>query len=122
MKSFLISLLLLVLMLAGITGNAIYINRVADTITRMLDALPAVGEEGCNVQAAALRDYWESNVPYVGLSVGYPVTDRVSEQVVVLLACAECGDFYGYCSALALLRDALGDLRRLERLTVENLL
>ena len=122
MKSFLISLLLLLLLLCGIAGNAIYINHVANDMSRMTEALPDIGEEGCVEAAASLRDYWERNVPYVGLSVGYPVTDRVSEQAAVLSACAACGDLFGYRSALALLQDAIGDVRRLEKLSIENLL
>lgn len=122
MKSFWISLLLLLLMLCGIAGNAVYINHVADVLNRMTEELPDLGEENCTTDAEALRDYWERNAPYIGLSVGYPVADRISEQAAVLSACAACGDFYGYRSALALLRDAIGDVRRLERFSIENLL
>ena len=40
----------------------------------------------------------------------------------VLSACAACGDLFGYRSALALLQDAIGDVRRLEKISIENLL
>jgi hypothetical protein len=52
----------------------------------------------------------------VGISVGYPTVDCVSEQAAVLCASAEGGDEYGFQIALTLLRDAVEDIRRLERL------
>ena len=122
MKSFAASLILLAVMLGGMAWNAVYINRVADRLNAMLDAMPDSDDADSAQAAAAGREYWESNAPYVGLSVGYTVTDRVSEQTAVLAACAACGDFYGYRSALALLRDAIGDMRRLEQFSIENLL
>lgn len=122
MKSFLVALLLLALMLCGITCNAIYINKVANQMNQLVSALPDIGEEGCLEQALNIQQYWEQNASYVGLSVSYLITDRVSEQASVLSACAACNDFYGFRTALALLQDAIGDMRRLERFSIENLL
>ena len=57
---------------------------------------------------------WEKEVGWVSLSVSFPVFDRVSEQVALLHAAAVCGDLYGYRAAIALLYDAVDDMRRLE--------
>lgn len=122
MKSFWISMTLLTAMLIGIGLNSAYINRTADELCEMLDALPDVEDPTCAESAAELRDHWEEIVDTVNLSVGYNVVDRVSEQAATLAACAACGDFYGYHTALALLRDAVGDMRRLEGFSVRNLL
>lgn len=122
MKSFAISVLLLLLMLGGIALNYIYINEVADTMLEYLDTLPDVGDPACSESASAIAAYWEERVDIVGLSVGYTIVDRVSEQAATLAACAECGDLYGYRTALALLRDAIGDMRRLEGFSIGNLL
>ena len=122
MKSFAISILLTVLMLSGIVWNAIYINNVADRMNEMLSALPDVGNDDCSGAAQEIADYWEKNSLYVGLSVSYTVADRVSEQAATLCACAECNDLFGYRTALALLRDAVGDMRRLEQFSLENLM
>ena len=122
MKSLIASLVLLILMLICVVWNYIYINEVFAEMNRLLDALPSVNSPDCEARAAAICDYWESRVDTVGLSVGYTVVDRVSEQAATLQACAACGDAYGFSTALALLRDALGDLRRLESFSIGNLL
>lgn len=114
MKSFVISLLLLCLMLAGIIFNSLYINNVVNGIEERLDVLPDIGEEGCPEQAAELLHAWEAQVGWVSLSVSFPVFDRVSEQVSLLHAAAVCGDAFGYRAAIALLYDAVDDMRRLE--------
>ncbi len=122
MRSFGISILLLLVMLGGIGYNYIYINRVADELNTKIDALPEIGAEDCPARAAEIVDYWEEHADTVGLSVGYTVVDRVSEQAATLSACAACKDLFGYQTALALLRDAVGDMRRLERFGIGNLL
>ena len=122
MKSLLISLILFAVMLSSIAVNAIYINNVANKMNDLLAELPDIGEEGCSDATRDICDYWEKNTPYVGLSVGYTIVDRVSEQAATLSACAACNDFFGFRTALALLRDAVGDMRRLEKFSIENLL
>ena len=122
MKSFWISMILLVAMLIGVGVNFFYINGVADELYRRIDAIPAITDPNCINATQELTSYWETVIDAVNLSVGYTVVDRVSEQTVTLNACAACGDFYGFQTALALLRDAVGDMRRLERFSIGNLL
>ena len=122
MKSFTVSLLLAALLLGCIVLNNLYINRLADRLLDQLDALPPLDDEHCIEQVDALLANWDAEVEFVRLSVCYPVVDRVCEQATTLLACAECHDLYGYRTALALLRDAIGDMRRLEVLSISNIL
>lgn len=114
MKSFLVALILLCLMLGGIIFNSIYINNVVTGIEERLDALPDIGEAGCEEQTAALLRDWEAQVRWVSLSVSFPVFDRISEQASLLHAAVVCGDVFGYRAAIALLYDAADDMRRLE--------
>lgn len=114
MKSFRIAVILLLVMLSGIVFNSLYINNVATKIERRLDALPDLGEPGCEEQTLAIVREWEKEVGRVSLSVNFPVFDRVSEQAALLHAAAACGDLYGYRAAIALLYDAIDDMRRLE--------
>ena len=122
MRSFIISLVLAVILLVCIVLNNFYINRLADQMLEQLDALPCIDDPACISQAQTLLANWDEQVEYVRLSVGYTVVDRVCEQATTLLACAECGDFYGFQTALALLRDAIGDMRRLEVISISNIL
>ena len=116
MKAFRLTLLLFLLMLCTVLFNALYINRISSDLTNRLDALPDVDDERCLEEALHFCELWEKKSKSVSLSVGYPVVDRITEQAALLAACAECGDLYGYRSAIALLYDAVEDLQRLERL------
>ena len=121
MKMFWVSAALLLAVLLGVTVNYIYINEVSDTLCAKIEALPDISDPACTDAVAEIADYWERRVDYAGLSVSYVITDRVSEQAATLVACAECGDLYGFRTALALLRDAVGDLRRLESFSIGNI-
>lgn len=122
MKSFVITLLLLVAMLLGILANSLYINNVANRMLERLDALPDPKHASCVEKSKELLEYWNAQVKIVDLSVSYLIVDRVTEQASLLAACAEAGDLYGYLSALALLRDAVEDLGRLEVLSLGSIL
>lgn len=114
MKSFVIAILLLCVLLCGIIFNSLYINNVVTGIERRLDALPDVTDPACESATAELLAAWEREVGWVSLSVSFPVFDRVTEQASLLHAAAVCGDLYGYRAAVALLYDAVDDMRRLE--------
>lgn len=121
MKAFGVSIALLLLLSGAITCNYFYINRTADQLESALDTIPDIGDPRCLDAAQELLRDWEERVDWVGLSVSYPIVDRVSEQTVTLVACAECGDLYGFRTAMALLRDAVSDMRRLEKISLGNL-
>lgn len=122
MKVFAVSVVLLAVMLTGILINYRYINNVADEMNTMLDAVPSFESPECVPAIQSIVSYWESQVNYVGLSVSYNITDRLSEQALTLLAAAECQDPYGFHAAMTLLRDAITDMRRLETFSLENLM
>lgn len=122
MKMFAISLTLLAAVLVCVTVNYIYINEVCDTLIEQIDGMPDIKDDTCVEAAKQLGDYWNEQVDYAGLSASYVITDRISEQTETLIACAECGDLFGFRTALALLRDAVGDLRRLESFSIGNIL
>jgi len=122
MKALAFSLILLVLMLFCVIGNYIYINEVSAQMDRLLEDLPRLDSPDCEARAAEICDYWASHVDTVGLSVCYTTVDRVSEQSAILQSCAAHGDVYGFFTALTLLRDAVGDMRRLEDFSIGNLL
>ena len=121
MRSFIITLFLLFAMLCGIFANHLYINNVANEMLEKLEMLPDINAESCVESCNDLLDFWNKQVNLVELSVSYTLVDKVCEQAALLVACSECGDLYGYRSALELLRDAIGDMRRLEQLSLGNI-
>lgn len=122
MRAFIITMILLALMLGTVTVNHIYIKEVFHKMETALDELPDVFAADCLEKAIALENYWEKQVDPVSLSVSYTIVDRVCEYAATLVACAECGDLYGYRTALALLRDAIGDMMRFEAPSIGALL
>ena len=122
MKILIVSTLLFALMLGGIVFNAIYINKVTTRLQNALEELPDISSPDCTKQAREVLAYWEKHEPYVGLSVSFTMIDRLTEQAILLAACAECEDVFGFQSALALLRDCVQDVRRLEQFSIANLL
>ena len=122
MKVMIVVLTLLALLVTGTVCNYIYINEVCDRCLDYLDAIPEIDDAACGQQIDALIEYWENESDTVSLSVSYTVTDRMSEHAAVLSAAAACGDRYGFYTALVLVRDAIGDLRRFERFSIGNLL
>lgn len=122
MKSVFVSLLLLVLMLGAVVWNGIFVRSVASDLYARLEDLPDWDDENCPAAAREIVELWESRSPWIELSVSYTVADRVSEQAVTLSAAAAAGDAFGFRAALALLRDAIGDMQRLERFSFANIL
>lgn len=122
MKSFAVTLLLLVIMLLGIVTNALYINNVANEMLQMLDELPDPSHPSCGEKARALLEFWNAHLSPVELSVNYLIVDRVTEQARLLVSAAEEGDSYGYAAARTLLRDAVEDLERLESMALGSIL
>ena len=116
MKVFFISLAVFVLMLGLILWNTLYINRLSFVLLERVDELETADTDRRIPLARELLELWESHTLLVGISVGYPTVDRVSEQAAVLCATAEYGDEYAFRTALTLFRDAVEDTRRLERL------
>ena len=117
MRSFLITTLLLGIMLCGVAGNHLYIKEVFETLSEGLERLPDADAPDCAEEVARLSAYWDKQSELVSLSVSFVTVDRISEHMAVLLACAECGDLFGYRSAHALLLDAVSDMMRFEKPT-----
>lgn len=121
MRSLIATIVLCCLMILAATFNFIYVNQLADEMTKMADELPEPNEPNCTTQTAALCKKWEKNAPIVGLTVGFSTVDKLSEHCQTLHSCAEVGDIYGYYSTLSLLKDSIDDVRRLEQFSVGNL-
>ncbi len=122
MRSFIATLLLLLLTLAATACNFSYINSTADTLQAQAEALPPPQSDESVAEIDRLEELWEKNVPLVSLTVDFLTVDRVTEQITLLKVCAVQQDLDGYFSALALLWDAVEDMRRLESFSPQNLL
>lgn len=121
MRSLIATVVLMSLMLLATAVNFIYVNAVAKKLEEMVDKLPENVNEANIDEIQQLSVEWEKHAPFVGLTVGFLTIDKLTEQTLTLLACAESGDVFGYHTALAILKDAIDDMHRLEQFSVENL-
>ena len=108
--------------IANFTVFLSVILEVSDQLLLQIEALPHPADEACHARVSALIDFWEQQFAAVCLSVSYTVADRITEHAQTLSAALQIGDLYGFYESLALLRDAVEDLRRMENLSVVSLL
>ena len=121
MRSLIVTIVLCCVMFLAATTNFVYVNRLADAMNEILDAIPSIDDPMCPQKADELCKIWEKHSAIVGLSVGFLTVDKLTEYCQTLRSCAEVGDVYGYYSTLTLLKDSIDDMRRLEKFSVSNL-
>lgn len=114
MKSFAFSLILSILMIGGVVANCVYVNKVGNRIQETAEQLPSPTDPSCLSMVSELEEQWKKDALWVHISVNHTIVDRIGEQATTLVACAESGDLYGFCTARALLLDAIEDMQRLE--------
>ncbi|MBQ8432976.1 MAG: hypothetical protein IJX28_08855 [Clostridia bacterium] len=114
MKSMAVTLLLLALLLVGVIGNHLYINKVGSEMFRRLDALSAPGDAALAEEVREMTEYWKAQRDRLEITVNFLMVDRVGEQLSILSACVESGDIHGAQTARALLRDAVENILRME--------
>lgn len=112
MKVLAITLILFTAMLFVISQNYIYINEVSEQIITLVN-------DGSIYE---LEEYWNENLLYVGFSVGYRELDRMSELIVELKSYYEAGYTAEFMRVRHLVAEAAGDISRLEKFSLENLI
>lgn len=120
MRSFVVTVILFAVMLAGIALNALYINNVANGMLLRMEKLRTAPQEERLQLANALCQYWRDHEPLAKLSVNRLLIDRINQNLSLIHACTEIRDPFGFASALALLRESVTDMQRAEALSVEN--
>lgn len=120
MRSFIITLILLIAMILSIIANAIYINNTTAKIIEL-----ANDKEFKNAPEDAflrLESFWESNKIAMEFSVGIKSSDRISELILDLKEYIATGNPAEARRVRALIADCASDISRLEKLSVESLL
>lgn len=119
MRSFIISLILFVLLISTIFGNAVYVKNVSDHIVSDTEALLKNDYPPNLIQD--LEKYWEKHRSFVGLSVGHQELDRISESIISLKASCESKNTSDARRYLLILQDAAKEMGGHEELSLENL-
>ena len=119
MKTFWCSLVVFLLLLGAITVNYFYVNRTADELLRLTDALPDDPQEAAQA-LNELSDYWDSHRDWLGMSVSYLELNHVGELIVSMDINREQGETAEFLRCRALLSPAIDEVRRLEQFKVWN--
>ena len=123
MKGCIVALLIIVLLISAVAGNAAYVHHVTEVLMEGLESLPGeIDPAQTPAAGATVREGFERHVPLLSLTVPYTVLDRVIESLWLLEIQAAEGDALHYASTLALHKTLAKEIARLERLSVENLL
>ena len=120
MKAWIISLVLFILLLGLIIGNAVYIHRVAARLCEISDSL-VFDEEETEARFEMLEAYWERNRAFIALSISYRELDRVAEMMISLRSAYETKNASDFEEYRRLFRDVADEISRFERFSVENL-
>ncbi len=113
---------LLCLILCAVAANAVFVRGSVAALRTRADALPAIPDADTPGLLDGLGAQFNRYETGLSLSVSFPILDRVREQIAAARAYAVSGSDTDYAAALAVLREALNDLDRLERFSVRNIM
>jgi predicted PurR-regulated permease PerM len=122
MKSVWASCGVLLLVVLLVLGNGFYVNRTVQHMTELANALPFSPDSDTEAQLGEIIQLLNSHEASLGLSISFPLIDLVQELANSARAYAVAGDEAGYASSRAMLIDAIGDLNRLEKISVKNIM
>lgn len=122
MKGCVIALVILALIAGAVAWNAVYIDHVTESLLAELAVLP---DEPVPAETPAavdsIREGLEKQHPLLDITVTHTTLDRITESLRILQAQAVVGDSRGYAATLALLRELVREIGRLEKLSAENI-
>ena len=120
MRSFIITMLLLLTMISAIIANAIYVNNTTAKIIELTS--DEAFKKAPEAALLRLESFWESNQILMEFSIGYKATDRISELILDLRECIETTNSAEERRVRALIADSASDISKLEKFSLENLL
>lgn len=115
------AVLLLCLLCVAVGVNAVFVRRSVAELTRLADALPPTPDGTVAGRLEKLARAFERRETALSVSVSFPLLDRVREQITTARAYAEADSAAEYTAAVALLREALQDMARLEHFSARNI-
>lgn len=116
------SAVLLCIVLVSVAGNAVFVRRTVLSMRERVESLPAVPDAGVPGELDELSALFDRREIGLSLSVSFPILDRVREQIAAARAYAITGSEADYTAAIAVLKDVIRDLDRLERFSARNIM
>jgi len=120
LKTFIISTVIFAVMISMIIFNYIYINNSADRLEELTSAIiPDSGD--LEERVKVLEDYWEDNKVRIGLVSNHTIINNIGIKIANIRLFTDKGDDFCLAKELILLKEDIKELRRLERLSAENI-
>ena len=123
MKGCILGGVVLTLVAAVVIGNALFVSHTVDLLTQQMHDLPDVPDPMATpTQIVSLRKQIEKKEALLGISISYTDIDKTVETLRALESYASSGDEVQYRATVAILLDMVEDIRRLERVSLKNIL
>ena len=111
MKSFVFSIILIIVLTSVIVFNMLYIKNATDN---MKELIIAVAKEESSDSMSELISYWRKHKDRISLSANFKQTDIVSEELIKLNEAVKFQNRLAIQQSCAVLRDALDDIGQYE--------
>ena len=117
MKELTVSLILLAVVIILVIANALYVN---STLEQLGELTEKAFNERSEESVSELIGFWEKHKPLVGLSASLREIDSVTENMLNLQTSFKESNEVIAEQSYSLLRNALDDIRRYEKISIIN--
>jgi len=111
--SCLIAAAVLIVMIAAVIANAIYVKNTTDYILTLI--------EDPDSPISALLQYWDERIPRLRLTLSQKELEDISLNINEAMICAEKQDDEEYKRSMARLRRAIEGIKKREEFSLENI-
>ena len=111
--SCLIATTVLIVMIAAVITNAIYVKSTTDYILMLIDDPDS--------QISTLSEYWNERIPKLRLTLSQKELEDISLNINEAIICAEKQDDEEYKRSMARLRRAIEGIKKREEFSLENI-
>ena len=122
MKTFIVSMVLFITMMTHIIVNSLYVNQTANTIMQMTTSLPAPGCLDYNGCMTSMERLWEQHYSLLNLTVSLNDLNKVADCISQLKAYSVNDNEQDFESTRQLLVNAIKNLHRLEKLSLDSIM
>lgn len=119
MRAFICSVVLFIIIIGGVIGNAFYVSFVADRLEQYADRLK--NNKSPTNTLEELWDFWNMHRKFTAISVETKELDAIEKIILTLELSAETGAEFEFENCRRLLKEAATELSRLERLSMESI-
>ncbi len=120
MKAFVISIIFILVILAIVVINMIYVRHVTDNMKRI--ALEIAEKGSSDTAVSELTEYWDKHKHIVGISANFKQTDIVSEELLKLESAHAFENRFAVEQSCAILCDVLDDIAQYESFSIHAIL